>query len=743
MALRGDKQTLADGDTFFAGVNMRLDPAALEPGVCAAARNKRFRNGVAETRLGVIKPAWANNLHPETTGNQILPFSTIHGSGIYRDPNSTVEAWVMATESGVYYTHETNTPQKMSLPAAVVIKSPVTFLQAFNKLIMFRGTSLAPLIMTGLDDGFTDMIPQWDSTKSDYAEDDEVAYGPYISVGDDSGTLKMTRSGSTVTVTTESYHYYQTGSDVTITGASETAYNGRWSITVTDQDTFTFDIGTATPNTPATGTVKVSNNRQYWKAGSSTPGAGESPDTHPSKWTQVSNVLPNADSGAFIGGRVVVSTSFDQDTKTYAKRDFVFASDVLDEKHVFFSSQFRINQGAADELIDLAVLNENQLVCFKDRSVHVLTGFKATAAAQAGFDALETSMSLQTLIPNYGIPAPRAWAVVGPDLVFYAGRRGIVSMTQTEQSKLQGVEQALSDPIQPLIDRIDPRNESLIRIAYWNNALYVACPLDDGRDGNNACLVFDYLNKQWAGYDDGPAGNIKEFIKASYAGAERLFFIDTNGYVNLVEESWEGDEVASTATASKLEIQNISDMVRTRGYKHVDLNMRFFKTARMNVGTWNPKYTASLIMDGVEESTTLVADRTKSNTSYYRPFNKEEWVNNNENSDHNSPYREDYSFDSSAAKVRLLDNILLEDGSSNLLLENGGAVMQESETTVTGVYFGDLLPSRVQETLEPFPLSKREGRYGQLEISNTQGRLLLKQAVMTTDTGSRAIQVKS
>ncbi len=743
MALRGDKETLADGDTFFAGVNLRLDPAALEPGICASARNKRFRNGVAETRLGVIKPAWANNLHPETTGSQILPFNTIHGSGIFRDPNSTAEAWVMATEGGVFYSHENNTPQEMALPAAVAIKSPVTFLQAFNKLIMFRGTTLAPLISTSLDNGFEDMIPQWDSTKSDYAENDEVAYGPYLVVAsDDTPELKFTRSGSTVTVTTEEYHYYQTGSDITVIGANETAYNGRWNITVTDQDTFTFDIGAATPNSPATGTVKVSNNRQYWKAAASTPGAGESPDTHPAKWSQVSNILPNAGSGAFIGGRVVVSTSFDQDTKTYNKKDFVFASDVLDEKHVFFSSQFRINQGAADELVDLAVLNENQLVCFKDRSVHVLTGFKATAAAQAGFDALETSMSLQTLIPNYGIPAPRAWAVVGPDLVFYAGRRGIVSMTQTEQSKLQGVEQALSDPIQPLIDRIDPRNESLIRIAYWDNKLYVACPLDDGRNGNNACLVFDYLNKQWAGYDDGPAGNIKEFIKASYSGAERLFFIDTDGYINLVEESWEGDEVASTATSSKIEVQDISDMVRTRGYKHVDLNMRFFKTARMNVGTWKPKYTAKLIMDGVEEVSTLVTDRTKSITNYYRPFDKEDWVTNNENADHNTPYREDYAFDTSPSMDRLVDNILLEDG-SNVLLEDGNALMQESVTTVTGVFFGGLLPSRLQETLEPFPLTSREGRYGQLEISNTQGRLQLKQSVMTTDTGSRAIQVKS
>lgn len=74
----------------------------------------------------------------------------------------------------------------------------------------------------------------------------------------------MTRSGSVVTVTTSSPHgfYYagqsttETASVVRISGAAETAYNGDWKVaSVVSTTVFTFNIGAATPATPATGSI--------------------------------------------------------------------------------------------------------------------------------------------------------------------------------------------------------------------------------------------------------------------------------------------------------------------------------------------------------------------------------------------------------------------------------------------------------------------------------------------------------
>lgn len=64
----------------------------------------------------------------------------------------------------------------------------------------------------------------------------------------------ITRSSSTATVTTSTAHDFVTNDSVTITGATETEYNGKFRITRTGSTTFTYTV-TGTPSTPATGTI--------------------------------------------------------------------------------------------------------------------------------------------------------------------------------------------------------------------------------------------------------------------------------------------------------------------------------------------------------------------------------------------------------------------------------------------------------------------------------------------------------
>lgn len=76
----------------------------------------------------------------------------------------------------------------------------------------------------------------------------------------------IVRVGSLCTVTVATGHGYDNpnvrwwnkngvGNYCLITGADQPEYNGEWAITYVDTVTFTFDIGTATPTTPATGTI--------------------------------------------------------------------------------------------------------------------------------------------------------------------------------------------------------------------------------------------------------------------------------------------------------------------------------------------------------------------------------------------------------------------------------------------------------------------------------------------------------
>jgi subtilisin-like proprotein convertase family protein len=66
----------------------------------------------------------------------------------------------------------------------------------------------------------------------------------------------LTLSGSTATATTAAPHGYVTGTRVTITGASDPAYDGTFTITVTGPNSFTYQVQ-GSPASPASGTISA------------------------------------------------------------------------------------------------------------------------------------------------------------------------------------------------------------------------------------------------------------------------------------------------------------------------------------------------------------------------------------------------------------------------------------------------------------------------------------------------------
>lgn len=69
--------------------------------------------------------------------------------------------------------------------------------------------------------------------------------------------VSITRVGSVATVQTNGAHRFGTGQAVTIDGGTglSTDYNGIWEIVRTGSTTFTYDLGSLTPETPANGTI--------------------------------------------------------------------------------------------------------------------------------------------------------------------------------------------------------------------------------------------------------------------------------------------------------------------------------------------------------------------------------------------------------------------------------------------------------------------------------------------------------
>ena len=1022
------------GDTGFVGVNTRVDPGSLTPGLVSHAKNMRFRNGVAEPRKGVVKPVWLNATKPELY-NEVRNWGKIYGVGRFKDPDSS-DFVLIAADGEVYQTRQNNSPVKLVLPEGEKVLQDCRFVQAFDKVILFRGRDFKPLVMDSIDDGFAYMLDDYDAATG-YTSGNEVAYGPFVSVTsvtNSTGTKtctvttpndhnfktnqpvtiagaalpsatalsSLTRSSQLATATSGSAHGFSTGDYVTIAGVSGTSgtyvytkfngtfqitstgsttftyevpydpdtdsvsstasgsptfreigYNGRHNITVTGDKTFTYEALSNITSTSATGTVTATLNTNFYKrnypksmtgltvtaagtytsvptvtinpaagtvvsvamkmksvviaddgsgysagdvlsvaGGTSTvtatikvvsvngtgeiqsaeiqaagnytalpsndvsvsggagtgaeftltwevdsvtmsntgtghftnptitfsAGGGEvaatgdpvlgaanttldatttgTAPTDTDHWTQVSNIMPNSSSATYIQNRLVVASAYNTSTfSSDAKVDYIYASDILDEVHTYATQIFRANKGSDEEIVDIAKATGNQIVLFKNRSVDLVTSFYSDLS----------DVRIDTLIPDVGLAAPRAYAVVGPDVFFFAGKKGVMSIRQNELSSYQGVSLPLSESIQSLIDRIDFRHQDKVRMAYHDNKLYVAVPFKDLRtpatqnlltttsystisgtpqplgysgltvgntysfqlgkndasieassgptwshyrdtdgsygeftaqatgvnilpyanggsevtaqllgtaygEGNNAILVFDFLNQQWTGYDTGTDICVKEFFTANYNNTERLFFAGSDGYINLIEEAFSGDESFDGTTYSQLGITNINCDMTTRGYQSIDPNTRMVKKGRVNLKTWNPKFSVKVLTDGVEESQTVISDRTKSRTKYYRPAYQADYVVSNTNDDHGTPYRQDYSVQ---------------------LTEAGTAPK-------TGVD-----PNRMQETQETFSASPRRGRYGQMNISNTQGRVKVTSVNLDTYGGNKTYNSRS
>lgn len=547
---RGDEVQVEEGDSVFHGVSQRLAADKLGSGLLADGKNVRLRDGAAETRLGVTKPGWLNGIG---TGTTITPVAKAYGAGTFRDPNS--EEWTLLAGDGlVYRCKPGNVRFALALPTSVRVLGDCSFCQAFNQVFLFRGKYLQPLVMSSVDTGFLDVVARWSSSTVYNAAvlatgqaAQEVAYGPYQSV------TTLTSVGDLATVVTPVPHGYITGADVTITGAVQTAYNGRWNITVIDESTFTYHFTGGT--SPATGTVKVSNSAYYWrglgslvtltaltragttatatKAGhgfsngqyvtisgatpagfngtylifgvaantfqytmAADPGAdgtvmptartsvvlaGQSPDTNAEAWQQIYNVLPNADDAIFANNRMLVPTAYtpgnvDYDsTSTYTKKDFVVALDIGDNVHFSFTNEFRINQGDDSEIVCLVKYNQDQVIVIKGRVWGILGGLSSS------------DLSLVTLDMRgdaYGGCAPRSAVVAGKNVLFPSTARGVCSLMQNELGQVRSVDVPFSNEVDDWVARINWTLGNKIRMAWWEDRLYVAVPMDDGTLGS-------------------------------------------------------------------------------------------------------------------------------------------------------------------------------------------------------------------------------------------------------------------
>jgi len=271
------------------------------------------------------------------------------------------------------------------------------------------------------------------------------------------------------------------------------------------------------------------------------------------------------------GGTGVSPTYTDREV-----RDEIAASDILDP-NTFDSvaSQFRVTAGIADYLVGLHPFYDDRMIVFNRNSVHMITGTQGTLS----------DTTLRELTREVGCVARKTIVSKG-NVILFLSDDGVYGLEFLDEYNLRGVEEPLSKPIQPYIDRINKGLAADAIAIYFDNRYYIALPLDSERDandatGNNSVLIFNIKNKGWESIDTFGDNdfNITNFLKGQSEERNELYIVNENGGLHLVDSRSEAQDVYSTSTVGDSIQSGIDYEFKTRGYAFKDYGRKKYKKA--------------------------------------------------------------------------------------------------------------------------------------------------------------------
>jgi hypothetical protein len=220
--------------------------------------------------------------------------------------------------------------------------------------------------------------------------------------------------------------------------------------------------------------------------------------------------MPGSKVGLFFGNRLWVPIK----NSATGKVDTVVASDLLaynqydDPTHAF-----SINQGEDDEIIGLSKFNDFSILVFKRRNIYVITNAYGDLS----------NLRVDRLSGSYGLLSPKAFQVIGSD-IWFLNETGVVSLNRTDFSTVQATTIPVSEPIEPLIERINWKVAKTTAVTgHWDNRFYLSVPID-GSKVNNAVIVYDFQTQSWQGYDQADGIHVSHFFIAETEAYNRLHY---------------------------------------------------------------------------------------------------------------------------------------------------------------------------------------------------------------------------
>lgn len=631
-----DDRVEEDGDRSFTGFSNRLRPDQLEPGVLADSQNARIgTNGEWQVRKGINElltpvaigtaltlPFTLNDASPPTLDDNAVEL--LYGSCPFTDPNigfSEINQYiVIATNAKAFALNLlTNRNIEIGYPSGVNVTSSVEMLQAFNKIVMFRGSSVGlenSLRISNISAAALSSNEVTVTTSSNH----NLSTGDVVTISNLTGSdldPNPNGSGKSVTyISATQFKYSLTGGDTTytvtsnpavatdFTKVSSGAYTQPQPIDVTDcdvsggvatcvasvADVNQLSVGDViTISVPDTSTFTAGQEFVISSVGSGTFTFLTTVEDKINRQMVVDLPIsvaggyihqPAAPFGHYHQRRLVLpyifkpSGSAGSETYTYRKIvDEAIFSDILDSNtYDPIYNQFRFNAGKSDRIMGFHSFSEDTLIVFNRNSIHMVEGTEIIKEA-----------SSKLLTEEVGLIAKNSIEQVGNQIIFLSDN-GVYAIGFIEDYKLRGLEIPLSESIQKTINRINKSNAYKAQSAYFDNRYYLALPLDSSTR-NNAIIVYNFLNQKWESIDTVNNANfhITNMFVAGEGDTRGVYITNDIGAINQIESRVDGYDTLVTTVGGATEQIEVKGSATTRQFTLGTLDRKKWKSFEMHV----------------------------------------------------------------------------------------------------------------------------------------------------------------
>ena len=259
--------------------------------------------------------------------------------------------------------------------------------------------------------------------------------------------------------------------------------------------------------------------------------------------------------------------------------DEIAVSDILDTTTFDqIENQFRISGGTADYVVGMHGFYEDALIVLNRNSLHLISGTVGSL--------LDTKVT--ELTSEIGCLARRTIVSRG-NMVMFLSDDGVYAVEFLNDYNLRGAEEPISKNIQPYIDRINKDYADRAVGVLFDNRYYLAVPLDsvaganDAR-GNNAILVFNFLNKGWESLDTFGDSRflIENFVIGSAGVRDNIYAVTGNGGLHQLEAADTSvDRLSVSNTANLVVTPTINASLTTRGYDLGTMERKRFTDAQI------------------------------------------------------------------------------------------------------------------------------------------------------------------